>query len=235
MNITTLRTDTRYQISRQLTSSEYSDSEIDRNLNLWYQRVLGWIIPIQGNWEIQGNILTRDFKVGVTEYDLPANLISIYKGEALYTTGGNYVPLNLISVQHNQATVEGNMTREIDDVNYPSAELYANYIQIRPAPAATVTNGLKLWAQIAFTDLDETTNTIPYLVEPVRRVLSKGAALDFAEGEGMEKKADALRRDIFGNPRVRDDKGLKGEIVDIYSVRNNLQRGQLGMRVSAFN
>lgn len=235
MDITILRSKARSKVSRQLTSSEYPDTEVDVNLNIWYQRVLGWVIPLGSSWELQGNILVRDFLAGITNYDLPATLISVYKGEVAYENGGSYVPISKISIRDNQGTAEGNSTRLIDDVTKPTLELFDKYAEIRPAPSADVTNGIKLWAQIAFTDLDSSTNPIPNLLQPVQKVLYLGAAFEFADGEGMERKAASIQREIFGNPRVKNDNGLKGEIEEIYSANDLMSRDQIGVRRGRWN
>lgn len=231
MDLDALRADARRKVSRQLTSAEYPDAELDVNINLWYQRVLGWIIPILSSWEAQGGVMVRDFKTATTDYDIPASLIRVYKAEVLYTTGGKYVTAERISVQRNQGEVEGNTTRESDDVTKPTIELFGNFVQIRPAPTADITNGIKLWAQIAFTDLADTTNETPNLLEPVQRVLSLGAAMDFAESEDMRGKVRDIKKEIFGDPAVKKDEGLKGEIEEIYSVRDGMERDQVGVKV----
>lgn len=236
ITITKLRTDARRKVSRQLTSAEYPDTELDANLNFWYQRILGWVLPIEGSWQIQGKTLVRNFKVGITKYNIPPSLISIYKAEAMYEIGGSYIPVTPISVQKTPGIAEGNSTRTIDDVTKPTIELAGDFVQIRPAPTvADVPNGLKMWAQIAFTDLDDSANTIPMLLEPVARVLSLGPAYDFADSEGMEKKALSIKREIFGDTRMVNDKGLKGEIEELYQVRDTMGRDQFGMVKGQWN
>lgn len=226
MDLSTLRTDTRYLISPQLTSTDYPDTDLDRNLNRAYQMVLGWIIPVQGDWEIEGDIIYRDFQNAVTDYEIPQQLIRVYKGEVMYETGGEFVPLDFVSIQRNQASVEGNSTRVFDDVTKPTAELFGNYVQIRPAPSENVTNGIKLWVQLDFVELDST-NDIPNLVQPVVRVLSLLAALDYAIAEEMERKEAMLRKQIYGDPSKRDDGGLKQVIEDLYSNRSGARRDRL--------
>lgn len=226
MQLADIRTDTRYLISPQLTSTDYPDADLDRNANRAYQKVLGWIVPIQGDWEIEGDIIYRDVKTAVTDYEFPSRLIRVYKGEIMYETGGSFVPLNFTSVQRYQGAVEGNTTRTFDDVQRPTAELFGNYIQIRPAGAEDVTNGIKLWVQLDFTELDDTNDT-PNLMEPVVRVICLLAALDYAIGEEMEKKVNMLNKLIYGDPSKADDKGVKGEIEALYSERSGARRDRL--------
>lgn len=235
MKLTTLRTDARYLVSPQLTSTDYPDANLDANLNLWYRRILGWIIPIQGDWEIRGDIIYRDFQAGISIYDLPSTL-RVFKGEVLYTAGGQFVPLKFQSVQRNQSAVEGNSSRVNDDVNNPTADLMNDYIEIKPCiPVgdANVVNGIKLWVQTDFVTLDST-NNVPDLMEPIQRALSIGAAHDYCLAEEMYKKKDELAKMIFGDQTKVGDRGIKGEIEDLYSIRSGARRDQLSAKRKNF-
>lgn len=235
MQLTTLRSDARFHISPQLTSTDYPDATLDANLNNWYRRVLGWIIPIQGDWEIRGDVVYRDFKAGISIYDLPS-ILRVFKGEVMYETGGQFVPLKFKSVQRDQNYVEGNASRVDDDVNRPTADLMNDYIEIKPCIPATgsdVVNGIKLWIQSDFVTLT-TTNNVPDLMEPVHRVLSYGASYDYALSEEMWRKANEIKKIIYGDPAVKEDRGIKGEIEDLYSVRSGARRDQLSVRRKNF-
>lgn len=226
MDLTDIRTDARYAISPQITSVEYPDADLDRNANRWYKKVVGWVVALQGDWQMGGDIITRDFEAGVTTYDLPEGLLRIYKGEVLYTAGGSFVPLEFMDPQRNQALVEGNATRTIDDVNAPTADLFGDKITIRPAIDATgvtVVNGIKLWAQLTLADLVDDSDK-PLLFDPVQRVISKGAAMDYCEAEEMWNKFREIKYEIFGDPRVINDKGIYGEIEALYSIRSGARR-----------
>lgn len=236
MQLTELRSDTRKMISRQLTSTDYSDADLDANLNLWYQRILGWILAIQGDWEINGDIIYRDFMPGVTKYELPKTLIRLYKGEVMYEVAGTFVPLTFKSEQANQNIAEGNETRPQDDPNHPTAELYGDKIEIRPCIDVTgvkVENGIKLWVQTDFTVLD-TTNDVPNLITAIQRALCMGAAMDYAKGEEMWTKYGLIKKELFGDPNVKEDEGVKGEIENIYSVRQGARRDTMAARRKSF-
>ena len=229
MILSKLRTDARYLISPQLTSTEYPDVALDRNLNTWYREVMSWIIPIQGEWELGGDILYRDFANGITDYEIPQQLLRLFKAEVMYETGGEFVAVQMISIQANQASVEGNSTRTFDDVTKPTSEVFGNFIQIRPAPSETVVNGVKIWAQVDFEDLVDDSD-LPEFVEPVQRALSIGAAADYCLGEEMYTKYRELRKRLYGDPNVVDDRGIKGIVEDIYSIRSGARRDQIRAR-----
>ena len=234
MNLTTLRTDIRYLISPQLTSVDYPDVDLDRNLNRNYQTVLGWIVSKQGDWEISADIIYRDRTAQVSDFEIPSRLIRIYKGEVMNANGGEFVPLSFESVQMNQKQVEGNATRTYDDTQNPTAELFGDFIQIRPVTTETVVNGIKLWVQLDFVSLANA-NDVPDLMEPVQRVLSYLTALDYAIAEDLDKKITNLNKLIFGDPSKKDDPGMKGLIEELYANRSGARRDRLVTKRTRFN
>jgi len=198
---------------------------------------MGWIIPIQGDWELSGDVLYRDLEVGVTEYDLPFKVVRIIKAEVMYVTGGSFVPVHFRDLKRDQNTIEGNTTRIEDDVNRPVADLMGDLISLRPAPTTTVVNGFAIWVQQDFTNLEDDAdgvNDVPDIMEPAIRAIAVGAALDYAVAEEMDKKEIALKRMLFGDPRVPDDKGLKGVIEDLYANRSAARRNQLTAKKQSY-
>lgn len=231
MELTTLRTKARYYVSPQLTSTDYPDSEVDSNINIWYRVVMSWAIKEQGDWELNGDILTQDLQVGVTNYSIPSTLISIYKAEIMYETGGGYVAAEVIDVQRNQGSVEGNTSgRTIDDTSRPTIEVFGDILQLKPAPTEAVVNGFMIWAQLDFVDIDASTNNVPNLLNAVQSVLSYGAAYDYCLAHEMWSKAAEIKRIIFGDPRVSNDNGFKGIVESLYPMRNNNRRDRVSTR-----
>lgn len=221
-----LRQDARFHISPQLTSDEYPDALLDKNINRWYQKILSWIIPEQGEWEINGDILTIDLEEGVTDYEIPVTFLRIFKAEIMYHTGGKFVPLRALSIQRNQQNAAGNDEPGSVNQEYPTVEVFGNFLQISPAPTEHVVNGFKIWAQLSFQDLDETIE-LPDLAEPVHRILSYGAAFDYCFAEEMWNKANGIKKLIYGDASVPNDQGLKGEIINMYSTRTGNRRDRM--------
>lgn len=237
MELSAIRSEARRLISPKLTSSGYPDADLDASINQWYRTLTGWVLSVQGDWELGGDVIYRDLKPGVTDYDLPTTkLLRIFKGEVKYDADSGHVPLTFYEPGKNQGLVEGDDTRGIDDSSAPTAELLGDLIRIRPALDATadiVVNGIRLYAQLSLIDLD-TSNDVPDLLEPVQRGLSVGAAMDFALSEEMDKKHDALSRRMYGDPNRRDDKGIKGEVEMLYSMRSGARRTRLVGKRSSY-
>lgn len=231
MNLSTIRTDARYAVSPQLTSAEYSDADLDRNANQWYKKAVGWAIAAGDDWQIAGETIYKNFKSGVSVYALPIELIRILKGEVLYSTGGTFVPLNFYDPLRNQGTSEANDTRTFDDPTKPTADLVGNDIIIRPAQTtgSDIVNGIVLNVQMSLPEMDST-DDIPQLMDTVHTIISKGAAFDYCMAEEMWNKAREIKYEIFGDPRVKDDVGLVGELKALYSIRSAAYRDQVSAR-----
>lgn len=231
MILTTIRTDARYAVSPQLTSSEYADVDLDRNANQWYKKAVGWAIVAGDDWQMAGETIYKNFKSGVSVYALPVELIRILKGEVLYSTGGKFVPLAFYDASRTQGATEGNDTRAIDDASKPTADLVGNDIIIRPAQTtgSDIVNGIVLNVQMSLQELNSD-DSVPQLMETVHRIVSKGAAYDYCLTEEMWNKAREIKYEIFGDPRVKDDVGMVGELKALYSIRSAAYRDQVSPR-----
>ena len=234
MDIVALRTDARYNVGPQITATQYPDTDVDRNLNFWYREVLSWIVPLGGEWEMQGEIMWIDGQEDVTDYEIPSNLLRIYKVEARLSNNSDFVeciPLNVAG----QTTVEGNPTRDIDDATRPTVEVFGDYLQVRPGFSEDVVNGLKIWVQEDFADLSITPPyDVPNLMNPVRRAMSIGAAMDFCGAHEMWNKYRELKKRLYGDPNVKDDVGEKGKVIALYSVKAGQRRPRIGTRRQSY-
>ncbi len=228
-----LRDDAREFISNDLTAAQYPDVKLDKSLNEWYRTILAWVIPDQGEWEIQGDELVMDLQPGQLDYEIPAGLLRLYKAEIMYINGGTYIAMTPRSEQREQELADGNPTSLTDDPSKPFFEVFGDFIRVRPplpVGSPVVVNGLKIFAQIDFTDLTDPTNVLPDLNPLVHRCISIGGALDYALKEKMASTIIELKRLIYGDPRVPDDMGYKERIVSLYSIRAGQRRDRIKTR-----
>lgn len=218
-----LRDDARFLISPQLTAAQYSDAILDKNLNNWYRTVLGWVVPEQGEWEIQGDYLVIDLIKDVSEYEIPVGLIRIYKAEIMYANGGKYTPLEQYDPQRNQQVAIGNDTIVGSSTATPTLQVFGDFLKVDPAPTENVTNGFKIWAQLDFKDMDDTLN-LPDLNPLIHRTISIGGAFDYALSKEMWQKALEFKRLLYGDTRVPNDLGFKGQVEKLYAMRTGDRR-----------
>ncbi|NCD23666.1 MAG: hypothetical protein EOL90_12120, partial [Spartobacteria bacterium] len=69
MNIKQLRADTRFQLGN-ITSSEYSDLNLDRQIDKYYKKAIEIALRASGEWEVSGEVATTNIISGQQEYVL---------------------------------------------------------------------------------------------------------------------------------------------------------------------
>ena len=231
MQLSIIKKDSRYLISPQITVDDYPDDDIERNINQWYRTALVWAMVAQGTWQIRGGTATMDLEAGVMKYELPVlEMIRIMRVEVKYTNDGAYViatPTDLFR----ERFPEANMTRVSDNASTPSVDLSGNNLIIRPAPTLNIPNGIQIWIQKNITELANE-DDMPDLLEPIHRLLSFGAAYDYAVSNEMYRKAQELNRAIFGSRQRNGDfvDGIKQQIEDLYTMRTGTARPQLKVK-----
>ena len=206
-----------------------------RYINEWYLRVATWILEAEGvfNWDDSNYtnfpIATKDLVNAQADYTLPAatsggnastflKLLAIEVADA----SGRYQRIDRIVLEEMRRTITEH--RIADGMPERYWEL-ANSIVLEPAPATasvTITNGLKFFFQRSI-DLFTTSDTTqqPGFAEIFHRILSLGASLDHAEINDLDDLATRLKRRIYGDPTIKDDIGLKGELKTFYANRND--------------
>lgn len=179
-----------------------------RNINLHYYDVVTDILSTQSNWEWD-DTNTTDFPIGTTnlvvaqrDYTLPSNFLKLLRVEVL-DSGGNYQKVTQIDEQQISQGLETFMAggglpifyREIGN----SIELYPS----ADATATTLTAGLKIYyqrTQTEFTTSDASTS--PGFAAPFHRILSIGAAYDYAFSKTLpiatplKQRLDELRQSL---------------------------------------
>lgn len=235
MTLQELRDDARYKVSPNLTAAQYPDAKLDKNLNNWYRTIIGWAIRDQGEWEVNGDYMVIDLEEDVSEYEIPVGLIRVYKAEVMYKTGGSYVPVTQYSVQANQDVAAGNTNLIMGtDQGSPLMEVFGDILKLSPTPTETVVNGFKIWAQLDAVDMNDTNEQLPDLNPLVVEAISTGAAMDYASSKEMYAKELSLKRRLFGDPRVPDDTGFKGQVSALYSMKTGDRRDRVVARRQSF-
>lgn len=210
MTLATLRTDALFKAGKK-TVADFPNTDIDRYLNQYYQRVIGWILSSMDGWEINEEESTATIAANQAEYSLPTDILTIKRVEITYD-GTNWDKVRKFDVAERAlATDSTSITNDFDNTD-PYYEIRnttgVGYLKLYPVPTAQVVSGLKIWYEKKPANLTETTD-VPIFQEAFHGVLSTGAAYEFAKAVGMTKKADLL-----------SDLGIfKQEIKDFYGKR----------------
>lgn len=174
-------------------------------------------MQIQGSWKYDDNNLT-DFPIAVStlvdqqqDYALPSTILKLERVEIL-DVNGNYQELQPVSREWVKQTA---MTEFYKTPGMPLFYyLLANSILLYPAPATgyvTMSSGIKIYFNrtvnaFAITD----TSTKPGIVENFHRIISAGAALDFANSRNMQNTIPIL---------INKLNSLKSDLQEFYSSR----------------
>jgi len=195
IDLTKLRADARFYVFGDSTNTNYSNTDVDRNINLRYQEALGKVLEANGDWQVNGEIAIADLVATQREYILPLDILKINDVYIKYETSGYY----------KKATIRDTNTiyQEPDQADYgyypetPEIDLMDNslfvYLPIEDIP--DITDGLKIRYQTELTDLANTSDE-PNIAEPLRRFLSIGSAIDYCIANEMWRKKNELDKEL---------------------------------------
>jgi len=184
-------------------------------INAWYRRVNSWIWEVTGTWEYDDSNWT-DLPIATTtivdeqqDYEIPSTAQKIDRVEVL-DSAGNYRLLKPID----KSQIESQAMSEFQEspgmpVYY---DLIGRSILLYPKPSTdvvTASKGLKLYFTRDIKEFSSTDTTAePGFVSNFHRILSLGAAYDFAVSYDMGTKANFLKGQI--NELVRELKNFYG-------------------------
>lgn len=211
-------------------STSYPLAQKLRNINLHYYDVVTDILASQSNWEWDDTNNT-DFPIGTTtlvagqrDYSLPTDFLKLLRVE-VKDANGDYQKVE----QFDESQIHGiGLATFMENNGMP---IYyrevANSIELYPAPAAanvTLTAGLKIYYQRNQTEFTTSDAAVsPGFAAPFHRILSIGAAYDYASIKGLAR-AGALKS------RLEE---LRLTLKEYYASRNRENRPR--MRVRKYN
>lgn len=218
MTLAELRTRSRAKVSKDLTSSDYSDSQVDADLNESYREVLGWAILAAGIWEFRGEMSTHLLVKNQNEYVLPSSdFMQINRVEVKYYGATEYVKAVRIDDKQVDFAAFQNGTIGFGDKTRPVYRLLDDSLFIYP-PEDTqdATAGLAIEYTRDVTDLVSSSDK-PNLPTIVQRALPALAALRYCDAEDMAQKHRRLMREIYGD-YDQDPKSIKYQVEEL--IRN---------------
>ena len=178
MNLTNLRAKTRFLLG-DLSTTNYSDTNLDRALNDYYMRAIAKAIENNGQWEVRGTVATHNITDGQREYPLPATLIAL-KGIEANLTGNDddWRKLKVVDLR-----TLGSITNWQDDPNddtesETSIRIFDKSLYFIRPPKNDVTGGLKIYYNKEETELSSASDE-PTLPEHLHMYLVHGACIDY--------------------------------------------------------
>jgi len=208
-------------------STKYPLKHKTRNANEWVRKVATWIWQADSDWKFDDSnlstlpVATTTMTASVQDISLPTTVFKVDRLEVLDSNGDAHVvkPINQFNIS-SEALTEFMATPGLPEYY----DMEGNSLILYPAPSATettLTDGLTLYLSRdmdSFVESDTTKE--PGFSDYFHRVISIGMAYDYAVKKGLKEKVSILKRLLYGDPAVPEDKGLKGEILEAYGSRH---------------
>lgn len=143
MNIKTLRADTRFQLGN-ITSSEYSDLNLDRQLDKYYKKAIEIALMASGEWEVSGEVATTGILSGQKEYVLSTDtrLLTLKRIEVNLTGETNdWQVANILDM----SIIDNALSNTNSSLGGVDVRLYDNSIFFMTTPTQDVSGGLKIY------------------------------------------------------------------------------------------
>ena len=199
-------------------TSSYPIRDKTRNLNEWYRRANTWIWDAVGTWEYDDSnftdlpIATGTLVFDRQDYTLPSTAQKIERIE-IKDNSGNWRRITAID----KSQVDVALTEYYEDSSMPIFyDLMGNSLFLYPKPGTgfvATTSALKVYFSrgiSAFSTGDS--STTPGFSENFHRILSLGAALDYALGKNMDQqRITNIRTQLID---------MKTEIQEFYAGRH---------------
>jgi len=192
--------------------AQYKADDIKRNLNLHYDSVVLNIWNYTSDWEFDDTsdeklpIADTNLVSGQWDYSMPTRAREIIRVEVKEPNGGmvKLHPINQNQIKRAREDFKG------DDGVPRYYELVGKSLLLYPAPSYNMSEGLSITMSRSVIPLDESTDE-PEIEREFHRLLSYGAALDWAIAKGKTSKRSELEREYLK---------LKRKLSSFYSKRN---------------
>jgi len=193
--------------------------EFFRSANEWTKQTAIWIWQVQGAWKFDDkNYTTYPFATTTLvasqqDYSLPSTALKIERVEVM-DSDGNY---QLIEPITKEWIKEQAMSEFYKDAGFPKYySMEGNSIFLYPKPDAddvTLAAGLKIYINRDLNSFSLTdTATQPGFASDFHRIVSVGAALDFAQSRNMTNSTQLL---------INRLNSLKSDLQEFYSSRQS--------------
>lgn len=222
MTLENLRSSVRFAVFGDSSDTTYTDTDLDRNINLWYKTGISWAIQANGDWQVLGEKATTDIVAGQRKYPLPTDILKLNEVYIKYGTESEY---------HKAKQRDPHNLKQFDPDTYPyqpyppEFDLQNNNIIIYTPETsiAAVTGGLKVHYQAELTALSNTSDE-PDLIEPFEKIIINGAAYEYCVAHRMNK-SEQFKRDI---------NELRRDLEEFYAKRSEVKSTRLVPKTEAY-
>lgn len=208
-------------------STDYPIAQKTRNINNRYDKVVNQILTADGNWEWDDENYTSTRPVATTalvanqqDYSLAGEgILKILRVE-LRDNANNWVHL----IPFNQDQRRGIALPEyLETAGNPQYyDVFANSLFLYPKPDYSDSAGLKIYYQRDFNHFtaSDTTKT-PGFDPTFHRLLSLGAALDYAVAKDMPGRVASFQQEIAA---------LEAQLIEHYAKKDSSQKVRISLK-----
>ena len=188
MTLTTIRDKVR-RLLGGISSTEYSDANINISINNCYHSFITKAIINNGQWEVSGDVATANIVADQKEYVLPTDLIALKRIEINFTGGTNtWSVANIIDMRNKP----GAISNDTADGASPKIRIFDDSLFLEDNPASNSTNGLKVFYSKEITELSSDSDE-PTLPEYLHDGLIYSACLDYAIETEQNKRINNFK------------------------------------------
>lgn len=197
-------------------TADYPLTDIARNLNHWYEKIVVKILQADSRWEWDDT----------NKSDLPIANISLVNGQQDYgitaatflkvrrvdckDSAGNSTNLKQFSEEDIRGTADAEFQKTAGTPKY--YRIQGSSVFLYPKPNYAYTNGLRIFYQRNVDKFISTDTTkTPGIAENFHRLLSMGSAYEYCLVNGLNVKAATLMAEI---------QRMEADLIDFYSDRN---------------
>ena len=207
-------------------STEYPTAQKTRNVNRWYDRATSLILQADSRWQWDD----------LNQTDLPIGTMSLVANQQDYSqtdveflkilkvecknSSGDWTALKQIDITQKKDIA---MTEYRETAGTPAEfDLVGNSLFLYPKPSYASSGGLKIYYQRVpdYFTADDTTQE-PGFAKPFHRLLSYGAAYDYAIAKNMMGKIPLLQTEIAK---------IEAGLIEFYSSRNRDMRQRITLK-----
>lgn len=200
MILSVIQTKTRLLLG-DITTGDYSDSNLNRALNDHLHAYTVEAIMASGEWRVQGEIATANLVASQAEYSMPSGLVTIERIEMNLTGGTDTWETVWTKDDRN---IQGAISNGSNISSSPEIYLHDNSIFFTDPPSTNVTNGLKVWYSTEPTELSSASDE-PGLPEFSHIGLVYGACMDYWISMGdINKERSFYQKYLEVLQRVRE-------------------------------
>jgi len=193
MTLTKIRQKIRYLLG-EISTDNYSDTNIDRAINDYYSRAVSAALQNSGSWEVQGEVSTADLVADQKEYVVPADLLNLKRIEADFYDDEEWTVLSVKDMRNIYYPLSD------DDVSASSSyvRVFDNSLFLENPAESNVTGGLKIYYSKEITDLSGDSDAT-ILPDHCNNYIIHGACLDYCirttDTEGINLYRQLLTED----------------------------------------